>query len=191
MNYDDSSWEKYTSEIPFPEYEVFWVRQKFVITDAPSKHSCTLRYAHDDEAKIYVNGKLIHDCGSGCSKYYDMTISGSDLIQGTNIIAAYVNDSGGGDQYICLDFHADDEASIVKDYSVGKYVNLGLSSKTLWANTNVGAETETDFGEYYAWAETTTKENYSQSNYKYATGKEASDATLKRFFSVLVQDISE
>ena len=34
-------------------------------------------------------------------------------------------------------------------------VDLGLSSGTLWAKTNIGAQTETDYGYYYQWAATT------------------------------------
>lgn len=33
------------------------------------------------------------------------------------------------------------------------YVDLGLPSGTLWATKNVGAETETDYGLYFAWGE--------------------------------------
>lgn len=35
-----------------------------------------------------------------------------------------------------------------------EYVDLGLSSGTLWAKMNVGAESETDAGLYFAWGET-------------------------------------
>ena len=46
-----------------------------------------------------------------------------------------------------------------------EYVDLGLSVK--WANMNVGASKITDFGNYYAWAETSTKEQYDWTTYKY------------------------
>lgn len=45
------------------------------------------------------------------------------------------------------------------------FVDLGLPSGVLWATTNVGAETPTDCGDYYAWGETTTKEDYSEASY--------------------------
>ena len=35
------------------------------------------------------------------------------------------------------------------------YVDLGLPSGTLWATMNVGANSETDYGLYFAWGETT------------------------------------
>ena len=34
-----------------------------------------------------------------------------------------------------------------------EYVDLGLPSGTLWAKCNVGAESETDYGLYFAWGE--------------------------------------
>ena len=41
------------------------------------------------------------------------------------------------------------------------YVDLGLSVK--WATCNVGASNPGDYGNYYAWGETTTKSDYSPS----------------------------
>ena len=37
-----------------------------------------------------------------------------------------------------------------------------------WATMNIGARTETDYGNYYAWGETNTKTSYSSSNYTYS-----------------------
>ena len=51
-----------------------------------------------------------------------------------------------------------------------KYVDLGLPSGTKWATCNVGATTPGDYGDYFAWGETTTKSTYSWSYYKYANG---------------------
>ena len=51
-----------------------------------------------------------------------------------------------------------------------EYVDLGLPSGTLWATCNVGATNPWDYGDYFAWGETTTKSTYSKSNYKYANG---------------------
>ena len=40
-------------------------------------------------------------------------------------------------------------------YNGHAYVDLGLPSGTLWATMNVGANSETDTGLYFAWGETT------------------------------------
>ena len=50
------------------------------------------------------------------------------------------------------------------------YVDLGLPSGTLWATCNVGAEFPEDYGDYFAWGETTTKSTYNWSNYKWCKG---------------------
>ena len=45
------------------------------------------------------------------------------------------------------------------------YVDLGLTSGTKWATMNVGATRPEEYGNYYAWGETTTKEIYNWSTY--------------------------
>ena len=45
------------------------------------------------------------------------------------------------------------------------YVDLGLSVK--WATCNIGATTPEEYGDYFAWGETTTKEQYTTKNYKW------------------------
>ncbi|MBR5983803.1 MAG: InlB B-repeat-containing protein [Bacteroidales bacterium] len=49
------------------------------------------------------------------------------------------------------------------------WVDLGLPSGTKWATCNVGASTPTDYGNYYAWGETTTKSLYTEDNYTYSS----------------------
>ena len=49
------------------------------------------------------------------------------------------------------------------------YVDLGLTSGTRWATANVGASKPQDYGNYYAWGETTTKEVYNWETYKYGS----------------------
>lgn len=46
-------------------------------------------------------------------------------------------------------------------------VDLGLPSGTLWADRNVGAALPEDYGDYFAWGETTTKSNFTWSTLKY------------------------
>ena len=48
-------------------------------------------------------------------------------------------------------------------------MDLGLPSGLLWAKCNLGATTPEGHGDYYAWGETTTKEAYNWSTYKYCT----------------------
>lgn len=58
-------------------------------------------------------------------------------------------------------------------YSLGyTYVDLGLTSGTLWAKCNVGAEKETDYGFYFQWGDIKNKSNAecSWATYKHCEG---------------------
>ncbi len=50
-----------------------------------------------------------------------------------------------------------------------EFVDLGLPSGTLWATCNVGASKPEDYGDYFAWGETKTKDVYYWDTYKHAT----------------------
>ena len=50
-------------------------------------------------------------------------------------------------------------------------VDLGLPSGLKWATCNVGATSPEEYGDYYAWGETTTKETYSWDTYKHGDGE--------------------
>ena len=69
--------------------------------------------------------------------------------------------------------------SITTDYDIyvngHKFIDLGLESGLLWAETNVGAKLPADCGNYYAWGETTPLTTASESSYKWGT----SDAYTK------------
>ena len=54
-----------------------------------------------------------------------------------------------------------------------EYVDLGLPSGTLWAKRNVGASSPEDYGDYFAWGETETKNVvYKWNTYKWCNGSE-------------------
>ena len=59
-----------------------------------------------------------------------------------------------------------------------EYVDLGLPSGTLWATCNVGANSPEEYGDYFAWGETTTKGTYDWSTYKHCKG---TDDTMTKY----------
>ena len=59
-----------------------------------------------------------------------------------------------------------------------EYVDLGLSVK--WATCNVGASSPEEYGDYYAWGETKTKDVYDLNTYKWCQG---SENTLTKYFT--------
>ena len=65
------------------------------------------------------------------------------------------------------------ESNCTKTESSVEFVDMGYDGdpkaahghKVLWAKCNLGAETETQSGGYYAWGETSTKQDYSDATY--------------------------
>lgn len=55
-----------------------------------------------------------------------------------------------------------------------EYVDLGLPSGTLWATCNVGANNPEEYGDYFAWGETSPKAVYNWSTYKWCNGSKFS-----------------
>ncbi len=48
-----------------------------------------------------------------------------------------------------------------------EYVDLGLPSGTLWATSNLGADSQYKPGEYFAWGETEARELFQWTDYKF------------------------
>ena len=73
-------------------------------------------------------------------------------------------------------------ATCTVNVDLHEYVDLGLPSSTLWATMNIGADKPEDYGDYFAWGETTGykngKTNFDWSTYKWCKG---SDTTLTKY----------
>ena len=63
------------------------------------------------------------------------------------------------------------------------WVDLGLPSGLLWAECNLGATKSEEYGDYFAWGETSTKEVYTWETYKYCTAvdEEGRVKTLSKY----------
>lgn len=55
-------------------------------------------------------------------------------------------------------------------WSLENYVDLGLPSGTKWATCNIGADSPIEFGNYFAWGETESKDYYEWNTYKWCDG---------------------
>ena len=49
------------------------------------------------------------------------------------------------------------------------WVDLGLPSGLLWADCNLGASKPEEYGNHYAWGETSSKDSYAWETYRYCT----------------------
>lgn len=73
-------------------------------------------------------------------------------------------------------------ASIASGTHLGHdWVDLGLPSGTKWATTNIGANSPSDYGSYFAWGETSPKREYTWKNLKYRTSGEKEDAKFSKY----------
>ena len=82
------------------------------------------------------------------------TITISALQVGNAIVT--VTDSNGGKANISVAVKA-----------VPKAIDLGLPSGTKWASFNIGASKPEEYGDYYAWGETETKDVFNESTYEH------------------------
>ena len=105
---------------------------------------------------VAVLGVLI-----GCGLFF--AFSGGD---GSDYNSSYSSDDGGADHIEKSDYPVDDISE--QGISIQKKVDLGLS--VCWAGWNVGASSPEEYGNYYAWGETTTKSDYKVKNYQYYNG---------------------
>ncbi|MBR3567827.1 MAG: hypothetical protein IKN94_06085 [Salinivirgaceae bacterium] len=70
--------------------------------------------------------------------------------------------------FVTMPLIAPSATKIVKGTTGGhEWVDLSLTSGTLWATCNIGAANPWDYGDYYAWGETETKGYYDWDTYKY------------------------
>ena len=79
-----------------------------------------------------------------------------------------VSDWSSGSDLGCKD-------ALYDPYNGHEYVDMGNGLK--WATCNVGAENPWDYGDYFAWGETNTKEKYDWASYKWM---EAGQSDWKR-----------
>lgn len=77
---------------------------------------------------------------------------------------------------LCVSCSKDDENPSHDDglQNGREYVDLGLPSGTKWATMNIGAKAPEEYGDYFAWGETTPKSEYGVSTYKYCNGSTTS-----------------
>lgn len=117
----------------------------------------------DSDGAIFA-GRLVYP---GLEKNYVFTVASDDNIYTltrTRFLTA-------GNMYNFPALPSTSDANWTVTAASSLYVNMGLS--VYWAKYNVGATTETDFGDYFAWGETTGykegKTTFTFNNYIWGT----------------------
>ena len=121
---------------------------------------------------------------AGYSLTYNYDVNGDGEVTSVDVTALYDYLLGNDvPSYASLDVNGDGEVTsaditALYDYLLGnvpsgdshEWVDLGLPSGTLWATMNVGASKPEDYGDYFAWGETTPKESYEWDTYAWCNG---------------------
>ena len=143
-------------------------------------YPATIAEAIKDSAFTDSNGKVMSQKQINASLQSNVTSLQSNVTSLNNDNNALTNSVGSLEQSteelqdFCFSYidgpnnytELDDGVYLINGH---KFVDLGLPSGLLWAETNVGAETAYDDGNYYAWGETATKDAYNWSTYKYGS----------------------
>lgn len=103
-----------------------------------------------------------------CQDKFDYVIFSNPLIGNNSDVVKRLRDMFGNFQFLKLEhiIKKNKEQSEYEKYRGHEYVDLGLPSGLKWATCNIGASNPSDYGAYYAWAETTTKSIYGKENSK-------------------------
>lgn len=108
------------------------------------------------------------ECGAGTGSF-TKTITGLELFDATFYYKAYATNSIGTAYGEIKSFTISTTAT--GSLNGHEFIDLGLPSGLLWATCNVGATTPEGNGDYFAWGETTTKDIYNWSTYKYCNSR--------------------
>ena len=144
----------------FNDLGTFYVRYRV----ANATGSCD---AYGDTYIVRVIGTVNLQCDVNRDSHVDIADVNAviDVIQGfSDITTADVND----DREVSIA-----DVNVVIDAILSKnneWVDLGLPSGTLWATCNVGAGSPEEFGDHFAWGETSSKPVYQWENYKWCNG---------------------
>ena len=72
-----------------------WIRRKFSISNAAGIQSLLLKVSHDDDAEVFLNGVRIF-LKAGVTNDYGMIPVDRQLVEGDNLLAMHVVNTGGG-----------------------------------------------------------------------------------------------
>ena len=123
LDFDDSSWEtrRYPTgsgtNSPYysawdGEYNVLFIRREFYIDHDPSFDKYTLYFCHDDDCKIYLNGKLLKSETGWISSYSTCRIASTRLNVGRNVLAIRQQQGSGGAYFDCGVLQKEDASSL-------------------------------------------------------------------------------
>ncbi len=126
------------------------------------------------EYEVYQSGKKILSFTTSEGTAKTVEVTKASLEMGKRYTYVLALPASEADPITFTVNKVDFEETVEKDVTIPnnvtinghKFIDLGLPSGTLWAETNVGATTAADYGNYYAWGETKTKTTYNSDTYE-------------------------
>ena len=106
--FDDSAWDELLMPVGTfgphktrwtANYNTFWFRRTFEVSDPSAFSSLTLKAVHDDDYAVFVNGTLVADEPDWTANENDWRVIDVDpalLVEGTNVVAVYIEQNYGG-----------------------------------------------------------------------------------------------
>ena len=145
-------------------------------TDKEMGNKQTVRY------NGYANGGKFSTFASNlqpATTYYFQAFAenGKGIGVGEIMSFATTNDAQGGGSSGGEPSGGDTPAPTQGQLNGHAWVDLGLPSGTRWASCNMGANAPEQYGDYYAWGETVTKEVYDATTYTYSDNPETLPAS--------------
>lgn len=151
---DDVSGISLKSTDVFVEYTAAKVFGEIRVTENPERISEVRVYYGTSADDLRKSVKAAYDTENGYSADITSLEDGAQIFYRVDIIVGKTPIEGTVQDFVT--------------FPMGP-IDLDLPSGKKWASHNVGAKIPTDRGDHFAWGETTTKEQYSWSTYKYCS----------------------
>ena len=135
-------------------------------TTSSSNNSVTFNYSNATEGNP---GVFYLPVATGT---YNLTVKveGGDKTSSTTLDAVEITRTKLQAVKVVTDFKTGDTGVVV--INGHNFIDLGLPSGLLWAETNIGAKTAADDGDYFAWGEIEPKDSYSWDTYCWGTAED-------------------
>lgn len=127
---------------------------------------------------LYFIFYVAHDtdkCTTTMKKIFKLAVVA--LCMGFTMASCSSDDNKGGKED---DSYKKDLGGGIYEVNGQRFVDLGLPSGLLWAETNLGASGEAETGGYFAWGETASKTNFTLEGYKWPTYSKYNTTDNKR-----------
>ena len=160
-DFDDSQWAEEVMPIgstdvsfiqsvwPLGDNTNFWFRRDFTLDEVHPTSKYVLHVLHDDNYRIWVNGNLLDEADNWTNgtDAVKLEVMASQLQEGNNVIAAYVQQNWGGKLYDCglteeLDFYEDSDPDADISKLVFNEIMIGNIDQYIDYSWNYGAWAE-------------------------------------------------